>query len=83
LLIGSYGSDQTAGRGGAVYSYLWKDGSWTYVVALKPPKNQDFLYFGKTIGMSHDYAMIGATGENSGGMYAGAVYNGYWEYSQA
>jgi hypothetical protein len=88
LLIGSYGSDQVTGRGGAAYSYLWKDGSWTYVATILPPKSQDFLYFGRTIAMSHDYAMIGATGENSGGMYAGAVYiykqnNGYWEYFQA
>lgn len=88
LLIGAYGSDQLMGRGGAVYSYLWRNSSWIYAKQILPPKYQDFLYFGKSIAMNHEYAIIGATGENSGGSFSGAVYvykqnNGSWGYSQA
>ena len=79
-VIGAHGE----GSSGAAYFFdRNNNGSWTQVARVKASDAQSGDRFGRAVGISGDFAVIGAYGEDEGGSNAGAAYffernNGSW-----
>ncbi len=76
-IIGAYGKDAGGPDAGAAYLFHRNVGgadSWGEVTILTASDAGAEDYFGSSVSISGDYAIVGAYGEDSGGNYAGAVY---------
>jgi hypothetical protein len=73
-VIGAYGEDTGGSDAGAVYVFTRSGGSWTQQAKLLASDAQSSDYFGDSVAVSGDTAVIGAYGEDTGGSYAGAAY---------
>jgi len=73
-VIGAYGEATGGSYAGAVYVFTRTGGSWTQQAKLMASDAQSSDYFGDSVAVSGDTAVIGAYGEDTGGSYAGAVY---------
>lgn len=56
-------------KSGAVYFYALEDGDWKKTKRLKPPDPVQQGYFGSTVDISGDYAIIGAEGNVAAYIY--------------
>ncbi len=74
-IVGAYGEDSGGSNAGAAYIYqrigvnTWDSG--TKIVASDPEAND---YFGRSVSISGDYAIVGANGEDAAAVSAGAAY---------
>ena len=59
---------------GAAYVFTRSGGAWTQQAKLMASDAQSSDYFGYSVAVSGDTAVIGAYGEATGGSYAGAAY---------
>jgi len=75
-LIGAYESTVDGlGQAGAVYVFTRNGSIWTQQVKLTAPDNAQGLFFGSSVSLSGDTALIGAYGKVVNGYpYAGAAY---------
>ena len=73
-VIGARYEDTGGSNAGAAYVFTRSGGSWTQQAKLLASDAQSSDYFGVSVAVSGDTAVIGAYGEATGGSYAGAVY---------
>lgn len=83
-LIGAPGEDSNGEMAGAAYIFEKKEEYWTQVAKLTPSLGKPFDYFGLSVAIHNNTAVIGAPGDDEYGQTAGAVYvfeknNGVWK----
>ena len=73
-VIGAYREDTGGSYAGAAYVFTRSGGAWTQQAKLLASDAQANDYFGYSVAVSGDTAVIGARYEDTGGSDAGAVY---------
>jgi hypothetical protein len=83
LLVGAQGTDQQTSARGAAYVMAYQSGlGWIQEAKLSPSNPADANFFGTTVALDGDTALVGGTDEESG--FTGAAYlfskkgNGAW-----
>ena len=70
-VVGACEKDDVGIDSGSVYIFVRSGTTWTQQQKLTASDADQFDYFGKSVSLSGDYALIGAQGDNSG---AGSAY---------
>jgi hypothetical protein len=85
-LIGAYGDDDNGSKSGSAYIFDYIEGNWisTKLMASDGARND---YFGASVSLYGDRALIGAwqdddNGEDSGSAYIFELANGSWQESK-
>ncbi len=73
-VIGAPQADPNGNDSGAAYVLLHSGGAWTEQQILLPADGSTFAYFGHAVAIDGDAILVGAWGESSNGVYAGAAY---------
>jgi len=73
-VIGAYAEDTGGSTAGAAYVFTRTGGSWTQQAKLMASDAQASDFFGASVAVSGDTAVIGAYREATGGSTAGAAY---------
>jgi len=74
-VAGAMHSGLAIDQGGAAYVFLSLDGaSWTQVATLTPSTPDSGAQFGRSVGVSGDVVMVGATQDDAAEQLGGAVY---------
>jgi hypothetical protein len=73
-LIGAWGDDDNGYRSGSAYIFKCDGNIWTQQVKLLPSDGKTCGYFGSSVSLDGDYALIGADGDDDNGNNAGSVY---------
>ncbi|MBW2254844.1 MAG: hypothetical protein JRI25_09655 [Deltaproteobacteria bacterium] len=76
-IVGAFGNDNTSGTGsgyGSAYVFVRSGDDWNEQARLLPDPGHDSEQFGCSVGISGDYAIVGAYGHNTDGIYRGAAY---------
>lgn len=86
-IVGAPTYDSSFYDAGAAFIYTLVDGKWTMKQKLAPTDLSSSAYFGTSVYISGDTAIIGAfrddaTGSNSGSAYVYTNNNGTWELKQ-
>ncbi len=87
-IIGAYGDDDNGSQSGSAYIFHNDEGTWIETAKLTASDGNENDFFGKSVSICDDYAIIGAdesannSGANSGTAYI--FYNnlGNWEQTQ-
>ena len=74
VLVGSHRSNEPLADGGSVYVYERNGEIWNHTAKLTAPDATNFAYFGFSIGIEGDTAIVGATRDDEAGNDAGAAY---------
>lgn len=87
LMVGAYRDDESAYDAGAVYVYHRVRGEWAYITKLMAPDGQAGDWFGVSVALSGDQALIGAfldddLGADSGSAYVFERVEGEWTQVQ-
>lgn len=82
-VIGAPGDDDHGSGSGSAYVFQNLGGAWTQIAKLTAPDGVAGDYFGVSVGVSGETAVIGAYGDDDHGTYTGSVYvfqrlNGTW-----
>ncbi|RLD58283.1 MAG: hypothetical protein DRJ05_08285 [Bacteroidetes bacterium] len=80
-IVGAVDSDGPAK--GAAYIFHNNNGTWEEMAILLAGDGEDLDFFGRSVSIFGDYAIVGAYGDDDGGLNAGAAYifqnqNGIW-----
>ena len=73
-IVGAKGHDELGNGSGSAYMFMRSGTTWTEQVELLASDGTLFDYFGYSVSLSSDHALIGAEGESDNGSGAGAVY---------
>ena len=75
-IVGAYAEDHdTKSNAGAAYIFLRTgDNTWDEGTKITASDPASYDYFGRSVAISGDYAVVGAYGEDDGGADAGAAY---------
>jgi hypothetical protein len=74
-IVGALGENTGGYNAGAAYIFERdSDGMWNEVQKLQASDKDSFDFFGSSVSVSSDQAIVGAHGENTGGYNAGAAY---------
>jgi len=73
-LIGVWGDDDNGDRSGSAYIFKQDGNIWTQQVKLLPSDGKTCGYFGFSVSINGDYAIIGGYGDDDNGNNAGSVY---------
>ncbi len=73
-LIGSDSDDDLGNNSGSAYIFTRSGGVWTQHSKLLPSDGAAENYFGGSVSISYDTAVVGAYGHNDNGNNAGAAY---------
>lgn len=74
-LIGAAGDDDNGLLSGSVYVFTPQtDGTWRQQIKLIPSDGVEYGEFGRSVALSGDTALIGASGDDDNGFQAGAAY---------
>ena len=78
------GSDQHNGKSGCAYVFVQSSSTWEQQAKLTASDSASNDYFGRSVGISGKYVVIGAWNEDAAGAAAGAAYlfkrvGGAWE----
>jgi len=76
-IVGSPGADVTGSNQGAAYIFFQSEGGtdgWGQVKELVAADADDNDFFGTSVAISGDYAVVGAAGEDGSGTDRGSVY---------
>ena len=74
LMIGSFRNDETGGDAGAVYVFEFINSTWVETDKLTASDASNGDWFGRTIGIHQNTAMISATSHDELGNRSGAIY---------
>ena len=70
-IVGAYGDDDNGYSSGSAYIFKRSGGSWTQVAKLAASDGAAYDYFGYSVCISGDYAVVGAFGNDN---YTGSAY---------
>jgi hypothetical protein len=73
-IIGAYGEDTGGSSAGAAYMFKRTGTSWAQQTKLFASDQAADDRFGQSVSLSGDFALVGAWGEDTGGLSAGAAY---------
>ena len=73
-LVGGHRANEPFADGGAVYVFERIGGSWIQTTRLIAPDGDNFAYFGFSVGLDADTAIIGAIRDDEAGIDSGAAY---------
>jgi hypothetical protein len=73
-LIGANGEDELASGAGAAYVFVRSGTSWSQQVKLMAGDGAAGDYFGSSVAVDTDTALVGATGDDDKGSNAGSAY---------
>ncbi|XCN73905.1 MAG: FG-GAP repeat protein [Candidatus Electrothrix aestuarii] len=73
-LIGASRNDHAGDWSGAAYVFTRSGGVWTQQAKLTASDATSLDYFGQSLSLSGDTALIGAWGDDNGGDWSGAAY---------
>ncbi len=73
-IVGAHREDSGGDNAGAAYIFYNNAGAWTQQAKLTASDKEAGDRFGVSVAISGDYAIVGASGEDSGGDNAGATY---------
>jgi hypothetical protein len=73
-IVGAYGDDDGGSSSGSAYVFELISGSWTQVQKLVASDANAGDFFGESVAMDGDRAIIGAYGDNGGASDTGAAY---------
>jgi len=76
ILVGAIFDDEVATDAGAAYVFEWNGSVWTQTQKLMPSNGGSSVNnrFGKSVALGPDFALVGADGNDSRGVNAGACY---------
>ena len=74
VLVGAYRNNEPLADCGAVYVFERTGENWNQTARLTAPDPDSFAYFGFSVGLDADTAIIGATRDDEAGEDAGAAY---------
>ena len=86
VLIGAYKDDDRGTDSGAVYLFEYDGSAWTQRAKLTAADGADDDYFGISVSLSGDRALVGAYGDDDRGSNSGSAYffdydDGVWTQS--
>ena len=73
-IIGAYGDDDNGTDSGSAYIYEKVNGTWTQTAKIKASDGAAYDYFGYSVLISGDTAIIGAYGDDDNGSSSGSAY---------
>jgi len=73
-IVGAYRNDGAGTDAGAAYIFKNSRGTWSQQAKLQADDAGDRDYFGRSVSISGDYAVVGAHGRDDKGAEAGAAY---------
>jgi hypothetical protein len=73
-VIGAYGDYDNGTNSGAAYVFGRSDGAWAQQTRLTAADGVEFHYFGRSVAVNGDTAIIGALGDSDNGSKSGAAY---------
>jgi hypothetical protein len=73
-IVGARGEDTGGSAAGAAYIYVRSGTTWSQQQKIQASDKQASDYFGQSVSLSGDYAIVGAYSEDTGGTSAGAAY---------
>ena len=73
-LVGAYGDDDNGGYAGSAYVYRFDGSGWVEEQKLLPANGAANEFFGYSVALSGEWALVGALGDAGQGISAGAVY---------
>jgi len=73
-LIGAYGDDDYGDYSGSAYVFKRDGTTWTQEAKLLASDGADGDYFGCSVSIDGDYALIGAYGDDDNGDYSGSAH---------
>ena len=89
VIVGAEGADNQGTSSGAAYVFeLDSTGSWSKVEMLSAFDGSEYDYFGSSVSIDGDHAVVGAIGDDDSGSFSGAAYifkkdsSGSWKYIQ-
>jgi hypothetical protein len=82
-IVGAPYDDDSGLGSGSAYIFERGGGSWTQVAKLLASDGGEYDYFGRSVSISGDYAIVGAVGDDDSGLGSGSAYifersNGSW-----
>ena len=84
-IVGAWGEDTGGSSAGAAYIFQYRNGLWKQTKKLLASDKQAGDYFGNSVAISEDWAIVGAWGEDTGENNAGAAYvfkNVQWQQTE-
>ena len=73
-IVGAYGNDDQATDSGAAYMLYYENLEWCPIQKLIAPDGEAFDYFGVSVSIDQDMAIVGAYGDNDQGNKSGSAY---------
>ncbi|NOZ35693.1 MAG: T9SS type A sorting domain-containing protein [Chlorobi bacterium] len=78
-VVGAYFNDTYGFNAGAAYIYYFDGTFWSEQAQLIPSETNSNQYFGKSVSISGNYAIVGSIGDDVMGNNAGAAYIYYFD----
>ena len=75
------GADAASANSGSAYIFKYNGSSWVQEVKLVSPDSADRMFFGRSVSISGNYALVGADGYDGSGENAGAAWLFKWNGS--
>lgn len=87
IIIGAYGDDNLGSNAGTAYLFEKNDGAWQAAGILTAPDGAASDFFGKTVALDGNRAVVGAYGDDDQGSYSGSAYvfekiDGAWQMAE-
>jgi hypothetical protein len=73
-IIGAFGDGDNGSESGSAYLFTRNGGSWSQQAKLLPADGAAEDYFGQSVALDEDTALIGAGGDNDNGEDSGSAY---------
>ncbi len=73
-LISAYGDDDGGMLAGAAYVFTRSGSIWTQQAKIRPSGGAEYDYFGFSVAVSGDTALVGATGDDDDGSMSGSAF---------
>ncbi len=73
-VVGALANDENGSNSGSAYIFYYDGDNWYQQAKLTASDGTDLDIFGKSVSMSGDYVVIGATGNDDNGYNSGSAY---------
>ncbi|KPA18874.1 secreted protein containing Peptidase S8 and S53, subtilisin, kexin, sedolisin domain protein [Candidatus Magnetomorum sp. HK-1] len=73
-IVGAYGDDNNGYFSGSAYIFKRDGNTWTEQAKLLPSDGATYDYFGQSVSISGDYAIVGAYRDDDNGYCSGSAY---------
>jgi len=81
-IVGAYQDDDKGSNSGSVYMYQWNGIIWIFTQKLTAPDGIPNDYFGYSVSISGERAIVGAYQDDGNGFNSGSAYVYHWNGSE-